>query len=128
MKISFPKGYKTWMTLEDVDRTKEVAAGEKEDVFTPKDYAEMAANMALKHESDYFEKVLEAKAEFARNARIWNDYTDNSGNMDIWISATVKTAKGFMEIGAYVTDIWQRLGSDYDYRDQMYIVKYRRAV
>ena len=113
--------YKDYFTLSDLDRAKEVIAYEKDyDCETAKTWAECAINEA---HFGCIEKIFEASAEIAKNCRAWNAYTDNSGDMDVWITATAKTSEGFIEIGAYLTDIWQT--GAVEYRHHMYVKTYK---
>ena len=125
MKINFGKDYKRIFTLEDLDACKIVKAFAKEDETNIKEWAEYAVNEAVKG-SDYCVKVLEASAEYARNRRAFHAYGDGSGKMDVWISATAKTSRGFIEVGAYLSDIWQTGATAY--KEHMYIQEYIRKM
>ena len=122
MKVTLPKDYKEIFTMAQLEAAKQVIAQEKDqDEETPAGWAKMA----IAEEGSYPEKILEATATICRNCRIWNQYTDESRDLDVWIEATAKTTEGFMEIGAYLTDIWQSGAKPY--KNQMYIVKYTRS-
>ena len=127
MKVRMEDGYRAFYTLEDVDRAKKVIAFEKEnDEETVKGWAEYAVNEAVKNKnSDYCVEILKAEARTARNYRAWNLYGDDTDNMDVWIEATAKTSYGFVEVGAYLSDIWQT--GAVKYTEHMYI-KYYKAV
>ena len=126
MKVKLAENYRSTYTLEELEQAKAVIKAEKEnDDETAKGWAEYAANEALKNTGDYIRKVIEAEAETALNSRIWNAYDDETGRMDVWIRATVKTWKGFIEIGAYLSDIWQTGAAEY--KHHMYIEKYERV-
>lgn len=45
--------------------------------------------------------------------------------MDVWVEATAKTYFGFVEVGAYLSDIWNT--GAVKYTEHMYI-KYYKAV
>ena len=129
MKINFPKDYKRFFTLEDLDACKVVKAMQKDDETPVKDWAEYAVNEGLWNGDgvcggDYCVKVLEVSAEYARNNRIYNAYGDGSGNMDIWITAAARTTNGFIEIGAYLSDIWQTGATPY--KEHMFVQVYTR--
>ena len=126
MKVKLQNEWKSLYTIEDLKRAKAIIKSEKEDDNeTAAEWAEYAVNEALKDKSDYLLRIIEAKAETARNCRVWNAYSDESANMDIWIEATAKTTKGYIEIGAYLSDIWQ--SGAVEYRQHMYIQCYTRA-
>ena len=125
MKVKLEEGYKDKYTISDLERAKRVINYEKEDDETAKGWAEIAIREALKNSDDFLARVLEASAETARNGRIWNAYDDDSGNMDVWITAIAKTFDGFIEVSAYLSDIWETGAKDY--RDQMYIKRYLKA-
>ena len=127
MKVTMPKkdtltgrSYRDYFTLSDVDRAKMVIEYEKDDDYTIKEWAEYAIQEAGKGA----EIIFEASAEVARNGRIYNAYTENSGDMDVWITATAKTYDGFIEIGAYLSDIWQT--GAVEYKQHMYIQTYSK--
>lgn len=124
MKVTLEKDYRKYYTLEDLDRAKMVIGFEKEDEETAYGWAKYAVNEALKGTDDYFRRIIEAKAETARNCRAWNAYGNGTETMDVWISGIAKTYKGFLEFGAYLTDIWNT-GLD-DYRKRMWIAYYKR--
>lgn len=57
-------------------------------------------------------KIYEANAEIARNGRVWDAFFEGSRDIDIWINVVARTDYGFVELGAYLTDIWQITGSN----------------
>lgn len=123
MKVSFEKDYRRLYTLEDIDAARVVMEYEKEDEETAAGWAEMAAREAVRGCCGrYVEEIITAKAETAKNCRIWDEYGDGSKDMDVWITATVKIDRGFLEIGAYLSDIWQT-GAE-RYTQHMYICRY----
>ena len=111
MKVSMSENYKKFFTVEEVQTAKQIIREMKEDESTPSEYAETAARC---FNFGWIAKVLEAKATVEKNARAWNAYGDNSGNLDIWIDATVQTSSGFLILGAYLTDIWSITGDEND--------------
>ena len=124
MRVTLEKEYKDRYTLCDLQIARTVIESMKEDDSTPAEYAAMAARVALKGRSDdWFDDVLKATATTARNGRIWSAYYDGSGMFDVWIDATIRTGKGFMIIGAYLTDIWQTGAADYS--DHIYCRYFR---
>lgn len=108
MKVKHNADYRKDFTLEDLDRSKQIIAFERdEDDETVKGWAIYAVREALKETTDTVSRVIEASAETAKNRRAWNEYFEGSEDMDVWISATARTECGFIEIGAYLSDIWQ---------------------
>lgn len=113
MKVTLEKDYRKFYTLEDLDHAKAVIAYEKEeDDETAKGWAVYAVNEALEGTNDRCVEVVKADARTAKNCRLWNGYGD-TGNMDIWIEALAKTDDGYIEIGAYLSDIFQTGAMEY---------------
>ena len=126
MRVHMDKEYRRNYTLEDIDRAKMVIAFEKEnDEDTAKGWAVYAVNEAAKVYDDYSVEIIKADATTAKNYRAWNLYGDGSQDMDVWVEATAKTGNGFIEVGAYLSDIWQT--GAVHYTNHMYI-KYYKAV
>lgn len=125
MKVSLEKEYRRWYTLEELDQAKQVIAAEKEDEETAKGWAAYAVREALKGTGDYDREVLQASARTARNCRAWDAYGEGSGTMDVWIEALARTADGFIDIGAYLSDIWQ--SGAVGYKQHMYVQRYTKA-
>lgn len=130
MKVKLEEKYRRYYTLEELDAAREIIKQEKEeDNSTAKEWAEYAIREALldddMHYIDYISKVISAEATTSKNSRANNAYTNDSGNMDVWIEAVAKTWNGYIEIGAYLTDIWQT-GVKH-YKEHMYIEYYKKA-
>lgn len=125
MKVKLENDYKRFYTLEDIEHAKAVIASEKDDEETAKGWAEYAINEALSDRYDCIVEILKADARTAKNCRIWNAYGDDTGNMDVWIEATAETHKGFIKVGAYLSDIWQTGAVDYE--DHMYVRYFKEA-
>lgn len=123
MKVNLEKDYRRLYSLEDLDAVKVVQEYEKtEDDWKASDWAEMAAREAVRGTSQDVREVITAKAETAKNCRVWDAYGDGSNDMDVWITATAKIDRGFLEIGAYLSDIWQTGVARYT--QHMYICRY----
>ena len=109
MKITVTKDSKRYITLDEAETVKEIIR----DFNTPDenltDYAKIAARIASGESCE----IIKATAEIAKNCRAWNEYSDHSGELDIWIKFTAfSDFKGFYIVGAYLSDIWQSCGDD----------------
>lgn len=122
MKVTITTESKKILTIDELPVAKEIVKAMKEDDMSVAEYAAIAVRAF----GDGCEKVYEANAEIAKNARIWNAYSDDSQKLDIWITATAKTWNGFIEIGAYLTDIWNISGENHQ-TEHMYADKFVRA-
>lgn len=124
MKVSLEKDYRKYYTLEELDQAKAVIAWEKlNDEETAAGWAEYAAREALKDSTEYPMEVIQASARTAKNRRAWNAFGEETGQMDVWIKCLARTTKGFIEVGAYLTDIWQTGAEPYKHHE--YIREYR---
>lgn len=108
MKVTLEKDYRKYYTLEDLDRAKMVIAYEKtQDNEKIENWVEYAVNEAGMDNSEWCERVLEAAARTAKNNRVWDAYGEGTENMDVWIDFVARIPNGFLEGGAYLSDIWQ---------------------
>ena len=119
MKVKLQDRYKDIYTVRDLERAREVIKYEKDDDYTAKDWAEYAVNEALKDKDDWLKEVLTASASTAKNGRAFDLYFEGSEDMDVWIEATAETGKGFIKIGAYLSDIW-KAGAE-EFKQHMFI-------
>lgn len=124
MKVTLEKEYRKYYTLEDMDAAKIVMKYEKDDDEKPAGWLEYAVNEYLKDTAEYCGEIIKAEARTARNCRAWNAYGDGTNNMDVWISGIARTSAGFLEIGAYLSDIWQTGATPY--KEHIYAVEYCR--
>lgn len=124
MKVNLPKDYKLWFTISDLENAKEVIKCMKEDESSAKDYGKYAVEHVLMDSVECMVRVIEADAEVRPNKRIYGHYGE-SGRMDVWLNITARTNKGYLEVGAYLTDIWS-IGSDTDLREHMWMQSYRK--
>ena len=124
MKVKLANDYRKHYTLDDLDRAKMVIAYEKEDEMSIKDWAEYAINEVLRHTSGYCAEVLKAEAYTSKNCRVWNAYGDDTEDMDVIIKAIGKTNEGFIEVTAYLSDIWQT--GAIEYKQHMFYQIYKR--
>ena len=78
-----------------------------EQIVTVSDYAVMAVNaIGAAYGIGRCERVFESSARIATNCRVHGLFSDYSENLDVWIEGTAKTTDGFVEFGAYLSDIW----------------------
>lgn len=105
MKVSLEKDYRKIYTLDDLDRAKLVISFEKDDEDTPSGWAAYAVN-ELGDRCGYCREIIRATAHTAKNRRVWDAYGDGSQDMDVWIEGLARTDHGYLEFGAYLSDIW----------------------
>lgn len=125
MKVKLDKRYRELYTLSDLERAKEVIKFMKEDTSTVKEYAQYALIEALRGTGVYDREIITAEARTAGNRRAWNAYGEDTTTMDVWIEALARTSEGFIEFGAYLTDIWQTGGEHY--KQNMYIKRFKEV-
>ena len=125
MKVSITAETKKFVTISEMPAVQKVVEAMKEDAFSVKEYAEMAARIAS---SCNTVNVLEAKAEIAGNCRVYERICDGSAQFDVWITYTAVINGGFDGIimgGAYLSDIWDYTTDNAaEIRSHMYIRKF----
>lgn len=104
MEVRLEKDYRKHYTLEDADRAMEVISVESGDMMTINEYAEIAVREAV-YGSGELVRIIMAEAHTAKNHRVWNLYTGNSADMDVWIDFLAETDFGYINGGAYLSDI-----------------------
>lgn len=78
------------------------------------------------------DEIINSTAIISKNCRVYNYFNDESGNIDIWINATLYCSyssenKGgvFYIVGAYLSDIQQSTGDNWkELQTRMYIRKF----
>ncbi len=111
MNVKITKEAKQWLTVAQMPIIKQIIANLKEDEITATDAAKQAASIIFGYSSGV--KIFETSAEIANNRRVNNYYTDNSGELDVWIRFSIfDDYKGFVIGGAYLSDIWQEGATD----------------
>ena len=107
MKVQFTKDAQKIVTVSEMPVVRKIISDFKNGDDNLNEYAEMAA--ALIAGCGCSVHVLESKAEIAKNCRVWNAYSDESCQLDIWITFTA-VVNGMETIvvmcGVYLTDIW----------------------
>lgn len=123
MKVAITKEAKRILSVAEMPAVQRMIKEMREDTGLM-DYAGMAARVAA---GTNVVRVLEASAEIAKNCRVWNAYHEESADLDVWMRVTAYTDKGFVMVGAYLTDIWQIGNNNEEIRSHMYIRLFREV-
>lgn len=123
MKVIINNESKRQLLVSDLPEAKAIVKSMKEDdEYTPAQYLTMAINCIG---FGWTHTVYEATARITKNCHVWNAFSETSGEIDIWIEGVAKTSSGFVEIGAYLTDIWAITGDNADeIADRMWTRRY----
>ena len=128
MKIEYKsKEHKMWMTVSEFEAVPEMLDSLKSD-DGKLDFAYEINHAALLFDCYH---VISATAEIGRNSRIFNQYTENSGHLDVWFRITAKDSemypRHFDEIYISLSDIWS-IGADTEneIKSHCFHVKYSR--
>ena len=117
-KIQFPEEFKRIFTLEELDICKKIAYDMKENADNGKIDFDWEVAMAVYAGSGHKvsdSNVIFAKAEFAKNNRIYDYYYNESKTVDIYFTIYAYSEYyGFYDIRAYLSDIWQYSSVDND--------------
>lgn len=103
MKVQFTADMKRVVTVAEMPAVRKVIEYEKDDEWTAKEWAKMAAELVCPHSRV---KVLEASAEIAKNFRVRDAYDEGSADVDVWIKFTAFADDSFVMGGVYLTDLW----------------------
>lgn len=124
MKVTLEKEYKRYITLEEAPLVRRFITDMKQDEFPIMDAARMAVEVACGWGNSCI-KVYEAKATFAKNQRVYNWYSEESRDFDVWIDIVAEATNGFYIMGAYLTDIHSITGDNYEeVKSHMYVRKF----
>lgn len=123
MKVTINNESKNCLRVAELPEAKAIVKALKDgDEYTPAQYLTMAINCIG---FGWTHTVYEATAIISKNTRAWNNFSDCSGEIDVWIQGVAKTTSGFVEIGAYLTDIWAITGDNADeIADRMWTRRY----
>lgn len=126
MKIAITKNSKRIITLDKMPAVRRIIEAFRKDEMNPADYVECVARYIS---GTNCVKILEVSAEIARNCKAWNDITDDSEDLDVWIKFTAfcesYPENMFIKCGVYITDIWKLTSDNADEMMQhMYIRKF----
>lgn len=129
MKIKFGAEQKKYIYVSEIPAVKELIS-ELQDKDNYGDFSfeiGAAVTCATGTNSDSFQ-ILKKEAEIAKNHRIYNHYSDNSGTLDIWFTIyAYDHYYGFFEIGCYLSDIWAISSENVDeIRSHMLIYKFTK--
>ncbi len=103
MKIQFTNEMKHIVTVAEMPSVRSVIESERDDEWTAKEWAKMAAELVCSHSRV---KVLEASAEIAKNFRVRDAYGEDSADFDVWVKFTAFADDSFVMGGVYLTDLW----------------------
>lgn len=110
MKVNITKESGRWMTVDELPYAKKIVQDMKDDAWSAKEYAEMAARAVLsapRYNDDSVRDVLSASAEICRDNYIpYEQFGEGCGRLGVWIVATVETWDGFLKIHCLLSDIW----------------------
>lgn len=128
MKVQF-KEAKKYITVAEMPTVRQIIEDLKNDETSVKEYAEMAVRAITQNN---VVTVLDASAEIAKNDRVWNRYTDDSGHLDVWITFTAMVGTigldGFVMGGACLSDIWDLRGwDDRETVSHMYVRQFKEV-
>lgn len=129
MKVRITERAKKIITLDQMPAVRRIIKEFGKDEMKPADYVESVARYIS---GTNCVKILEASAEIGRNSRVWDELTDNSEDLDIWITFTAfcepYPGDMFIKCSVFITDIW-KLTSDNadDMLKHMYIRKFKEA-
>ena len=125
MKVKITEDSKRVLTLADMPAARKIIKDLMEDNYI-KEYGGSCARIASGQNESF--EILKAEAELCKNCRVWNYYSDDSGNLDVWITFyAFNSYYGFYSIGVYLSDIWQ-IGSteaNQEVKSHMYIKEYK---
>lgn len=128
MKIQITKEAKQWLTVAEMPEVRRIITYLKDDDV--KDYARMAVRLLTGNNCSNV-KIFEVSAKIAGNNRVEDYYTNNSGDLDVWISfiAYSENSDCFIKGGAYLSDIWSITGTESDnkLKSEMYVERYNHA-
>jgi len=123
MKVQIPHSMKRILTVAEMPQVREIQKQMKEDSYLT-DYLRSAARVASG--GNYNFSIYNESAQIAKNARIENYYSGNSGNLDIWLECLAfDIFGGAYLIGVYLSDVFSITGDNKaEIREHMFIKTY----
>lgn len=127
MTVKMPKDWKQRFTVWEAERARAIIQELKDDEYSVKDYAGMAANLAAGVNGM---EVLQCSAVIALNCRSFDRFGEDTQNLDVWIEFKAFDAfQGFYWGGMYLSDIWD-IPCDMNEREQhkklMWLQEYKK--
>lgn len=128
LKIKMIEGYKKVFTVEEMVIAKRIISELKEENMTNEEYGRIIVNyyLSMRYTDDFLDEVISAKMEVCKNRRCWERYGDDSRDIDIYVTAKALTVKGYIEVGCYLSDVWDFNPESNDVTE--FFVKYCRMV
>lgn len=128
MVVKMTRESKKYITIEECERAQKVISSMKEDTSTVNDYAAIAIRVAF-YGKAYSIDILKATAELMKNHRVWNLYTEDSGEIDVYIKATAFVNNSeYVMISGYLSDIWQVTGkNNEEIATHMYVRRFKEV-
>ena len=95
MKVKLTEEAKNYISVAEMPAVKQIIKDMRDDDNII-GYAQAAARVASGWSS--FE-ILKTEASIAKNCRVWNQYGENTGNLDVWLDIyAFDSYAGFYEI------------------------------
>lgn len=124
MKVSIPFTMRGVLTVAEMPEARAIIKSMREDNDFDK-YALSAARVASGDNDNFV--ILNQTATIAKNERVQDYYSDNSGNLDVWLEfIAFSLFGGCYLIGIYLSDVYLIAGqpSDRDLKQHMFIREY----
>lgn len=124
MKVSIPLNMKSVLTVAEMPIVRELIKRMREDNDFDQ-YALSAARVASGDKDSF--SILTQQAQIAKNERVQDYYSDNSGDLDIWLEfIAFSFFGGCYLIGIYLSDVFSITGtaSDSELKQHMFIRQY----
>lgn len=124
MKVSIPFTMRGVLTVAEMPMAKELIKNMREDNNFDQ-YALSAARVASGDNDNFV--ILNQTAQIAKNERVQDYYSDNSGDLDIWLEfLAFSYFSGCYLVGVYLSDVLQIAGepSDILLKEHMFIREY----
>ena len=123
MKITITKESKDYFTYNEVMTAKEIVK-EYKDYNVGQDIGTLGCIL-----NKWSAECLSWNAEIAKNNRVYNAHSAESGYLDIWINAIYDGGDVIYKVGAYITDIWESTGDNREeLKSHMYIREFRESM
>ena len=123
MKVQITNEAKQYLTLAEMPNVRKIIADLKDDEYSVKDYAKIAADFVFNYG---YCNTFDEKAEITKHSGY--EYSNTITGIDVWVSfkAYNKSLDSFAICGIYLSDIWQ-IGIEDEHKaikSRMYIKRY----